>query len=187
MIKLIDILKEIKWTSTNTTQPLKSDEPNFDKSNPKSTSARRPPLQNPSKWRLQQSINRPRPTKAGTDRTPRSTKFYKYLKVKAKNGEDNYGIVRDVRNNWNEVEAIRRQKEVGFNVNNENKDKPWYLIQFLNLDSTDPTSKGNYFNEKDLYNGKPTWYPEDELEDVPHSVYKKFLGKKDQWGLREND
>ena len=186
MIKLIDILKEIKWTSTST-DPSLTDK----KSNPNITAPMVNQTIDPNSW-IGKALakNSPkRSIKTGEDRSPRSTKFYINLKVKEKNGDEDFGFVKAIKNNWEDVKRLPIKKEyigMGTFLDDKNRKEPWYLIQFLNLDPNEET-RGNRFDEKNPYKGTPIWYPEEELENVPYGVYKQFSNKKDQWGLREND
>jgi len=180
MIKLTDLLKEAQWTSTNTSQPLKGEKPN-----PNITMDDLAPAPE-SRPQWPKSDVPKRTIKTGADRTPRSTKFYIGLKVKEKDGDEDFGFVKAVKKNWEEVRNKPIKKEyigMGTFLTDKNKNEPWYLVQFLNLDPKEEI-RGNRFDENNPYNGTPIWYPEEELENVPYGVYKQFSNKKDKWGLR---
>jgi hypothetical protein len=186
MQKLAGINEAPQWTSTSTDPSLTDRKPNPNITDPTVNQAINP--DSPMGKALAKN-NPKRPTKIGADRNPRSTKFYINLKVKEKYGDEDYGVIKAVKNNWEEVKNRPIKSEyigMGTFLTDKNKNEPWYLIQFLNLDPNEKT-RGNRFDEKNPYNGIPLWYPEEELENVPYGVYKQFSNKKDKWGLREDD
>jgi len=193
--------KEVKWTSTSTDPSLTDRKPNPNVTDDDLAPA---PESRPQ-WPKTK-----KPTKTGADRTPRSTKFYVNSKVQEKNGDEDYGIIKAVKNNWEAVKANPFKKEyigMGTFLTDKNKNEPWYLIQFLNPApfpdefKSDPYKKdyydrflanrGIYFDPKNPYKGTPIWYPEEKLNAVINKNNivnpKSFKNIPTEWGLKEDN
>lgn len=205
--KLAGITEAPQWTSTSTDPSLTDRKPNLNRTAPKIPGSDIKFYHPDSPMGKAMAKATPkRLTKTGADRNPRSTKFYVNLKVKEKYSNEDYGVIKAVKNNWEEVKNRPIKGEyigTGTFLTDKNKNEPWYLVQLLNSApfpdefKSDPSKKddyerflanrGIYFDPENPYNGTPLWYPEEELENVPYGVPKQLANKKDKRGLREED